>query len=175
MKNTDAVDVVMGWWLGLQEDRAARAQLRRCATLMDALDILQTHQLLKRIENRNLHDPAITLAIILAHVDKNKDGGPSFANALGKDNGQKLLSNLRFGSLLQALVKREEDWSAVIRNLRRAIKIAKGQNFNVRRLVGDILFFNEQSQRDWTYDYWQTASDEDNAAAPAQKSEPTIA
>lgn len=172
MSNTDAVNQIMSWWLSLQDDRATRAQLRRCSTLMGALDIQQTHKLLKRIENRKLHNATITLTIILAHVDKDNNGAPPFAKVLGKGDEQKLLSNLRFGSLLQALVKREDDWGAVIRNLRRAIKIAKGQNFNVRRLVGDILFFDEQTQRDWTYDYWQTTRDDESSAEPVQKSEP---
>ena len=174
MKDSNAVDVVMGWWLDLQEDRAARAQLRRCSTLMGALDIQQTHRLLKNIKYKDLHNPAITLAVILAYEDKSKNFGSSFAKVLGKGDDSKLLSNLRFGSLLQSLVKREEDWGAVIRNLRRAIKIAKGESFNVRKLVGDILFFNEQTQRDWTYDYWQTTRDEQNTADIGQKSEPTI-
>lgn len=179
MKSNDAVSQIMGWWSGLQEDNAARAQLRRCSSLMDALDIQQTHTLLKRIEKGYLHNAAITLAIILAHVNKDKNGGPTFAKMLGKpvgkDDGQKLLSNLRFGSLLQSLVKRDEDWGAVVRNLRRAVKIAKSENFNVRKLVGDILFFNEQTLRDWTYDYWQTTRDDDSSAEFAQQFETTTA
>lgn len=176
MSNIDAVSQIMGWWSGLQEDNAARAQLRRCSSLLEALDVQQTHKLLKSIENRNSHNAAITLAIVLAHVGRSKNSGPSFARVLGKGKSedQKLLSNLRFGGLLQSLVKREENWEPVIRNLRRAIKIAKDESFNVRKLVGDILFFNEQTQRDWTYDYWQTTRDDNSENESNQKSEPTI-
>jgi CRISPR system Cascade subunit CasB len=177
MSKTGAEEQVMGWWFSLQEDKAARAELRRCATLSDTFMIQRVHKLLERIENRKLHDPAIVLAIILAHLDKDSNSGPSFAKVLGREKSkdQRLLSNLRFGSLLQALVKRDDNWEPVVRNLRRAIKIAKGQNFNVRRLIGDILFFSEQTQRNWTYDYWQTTHDDANAGEPAQKSEPTTA
>jgi hypothetical protein len=63
------------------------------------------------------------------------------------------MSPLRFQSLLVAM--RSGDPGLRIRALRRAVALAGDGGFGVRRLVGDILHFDDAVQRRWTFDYWQ--------------------
>lgn len=179
----DAVEVIVRWWRALQPkenihdgDRAGRAKLRRAETLMDALMLPQTQELLQSVHNVDptLRDniPRIdtitVLATLLAHVPNknNEKKEAAFARVLGqtsdglppeKDKGGQRLSKLRFGALMQAL--NGEDKGAQIRALRRAMMILKTTPFDVRQFVRDILYLNEKTRRDWTYQYWQTWRD----------------
>ena len=71
---------------------------------------------------------------------------------------------LRFQSLLAAM--RSGDPALRIRALRRAVALA-GRDFDVGRLVGDIMYFDDAAQRCWTFDYWQAFAPAEAAADAA--------
>jgi CRISPR type I-E-associated protein CasB/Cse2 len=180
----DAVGAIIKWWRELipdpgegKGDRAAAAQLRRCGTLMEALMIRQTHHLLQTVHRLGVKDDnsVILLAILLAHVERVGGVPQPFARLAGKTKGDaaegpQRVSPQRFGVLLKALEDRDQE--AAIRTLRRAFLILRKDPIDVRKFVGDVLFFTARTQRNWNYDYWQTST-EDDAAAPADQS-PTV-
>ncbi len=179
----DGVSAIVEWWLALHPkdngpndngpsdngrdgDRAARAQLRRADSVLAALVLPQTQFLLQKAHQNGLprskDDAVILLAIVLAHA---KPGHPDrlFAQALGQtkddvspngEEGRQRLSSLRFGALMQTMDG--DDIHAKIRALRRSMLVLKDRSFNMKAFIGDILYFNDQTKRNWTYQYWQT-------------------
>ena len=151
------VDKILSWHKALHSDdsRAARARLRRCDTLMDALSERETHLLLQQMRDTQLSpardNKVIMLAVLLAHIKPR--GSEPFAKVLGS-GGQTLMKPLRFNSLMQAMQGR--DISTRLRSLRRAVMLIGDGGFNVEVFVKDILFFNDETARRWTYEYWQT-------------------
>ena len=179
----ESVDSIVIWWRALHPqdngdrgDRAARAELRRAETLMDALMLPQTQWLLQAMRKTSLSaaldDNVILLAMVLAHVSSGTRP-ISFTQALGQtqdgkrptDGNRQRLSTLRFGALMGAMSR--DDLDARARALRRAVIMLKETPFDVRRFITDMLFFNDRTQRNWTYEYWQTfrSTGEDSTAA----------
>ncbi len=170
----EAVGAILTWWRTLipdrddrKGDRAAAAQLRRCAQLLDALRIQQTHRLLQAVHNtglKNKDDDVILLAVLLSHVE-GADGIPRrFARLAGEAkggsaDGPQYVSPQRFSAILMAL--ESKDYEAAIRTLRRALMMLRKETIDTRKFVSDILFFNDTTQRRWNYDYWQTSTDDD--------------
>lgn len=154
-------------------DRASRARLRRCATLMDAIAEPQAHTLLQRLRRIGLStdkdEPVLLLAIVLANVTPG-GGLESFATMLGRGgDGTQLLSHNRFHALLGAM--RSGDSALKIRLLRRALQILGEARFSQRRFITDLLWFSDATARRWNYDYWQTPSVSQPAADDAPASE----
>ena len=188
----EAKDGIVTWWRALHPtdngergDRAGRAELRRAATLMDALVLPQTQWLLQATRktglSKSFDDGVILLAMVLAHVSP-KTGAISFTQALGQtqdgkrpaDGSRQRLSALRFGALMSAMSRDDLDGKA--RALRRAVIILKDTPFDVGRFIADMLVFNDKTLRNWTYEYWQTfrnAGDDSTVTSPSTVSQIT--
>lgn len=180
----DAIAAIQAWWYALHTaadagsgpHRAARARLRRCPALMDAVALPQTHRLLRACREAGLpaakDDRVILLAIVLADVGLLDRHTGSFASLAGRnsdgkqvpdDTGQ-LVSRLRFQALLEALATMPQTvdmddgdaMNTALSALRRAVKLAKGAAFDRRQFIADILFFDPRTARQWNYAYWQT-------------------
>lgn len=151
--------------------RAARARLRRCATVADALLEGPTIDLIKAIQresgaasSRPSDEQLVALAVLamaLAHA-ADSGGRRKFAEALGRtpddqapsENDRARFSPLRFRALIEAA--RERDWDRLARALRRAFAILDEAPLDVKRFASDLLYLDDRILRRWTYEYWQT-------------------
>ena len=179
-RNSPIVTAVADWWQSLHldhGDRGARARLKRCGSVLDALLEPETHKLIASVHEKNVPEQKIAiLALVLARV-KNTANYPSFANALGRTRDDTIptgdarprLSPMRFSTLLRA----GGDTDEFARALRRALAILDDTPFNVRRFIGDVLFFNDRVRQRWTFEYYHTRRIND-AEDPQSEKEPQL-
>ena len=163
MQHNSLLNAVESWRQWLQSDhgdRGTRARLKRCESAFDALLEPETHRLIASVHGNYVPEQKLAiLALVLARVE-NTANYPTFADALGRTregtiptgDARPRLSPMRFSTLLRA----SEDADEFARALRRALAILGDARFNVRRFIGDILFFNDQTRRDWTFEYYHT-------------------
>lgn len=172
-----AVVAVLKWRGSLQVEtgaaRASSARLRRAGSVLDALLLQETHDLIRSVRqadpsagSRDFDRKLVVLAMTLPRLE----GGSkiAFAAALGQtsegrppgDDDRPRLSAARFGALVR--VARAKEWDGLARALRRAVAILDGAPIDVARLVHDLLFLGDETLRRWTYDYWQTLAPPDS-------------
>ena len=158
MTHTPSIaEVCKGWWdtcIAAETGgaRRARAELRRAASIADALGISATHELNRRLvraghdlcERRDGPDRLALIAVALAQVAQ--DRRETAAQRLGAGE-PKTLSGLRFNALIRAKEPRQ-----LMRPLVRALQVAKGAA-NVRRLGADLYWWNDKTRTDWCFDY----------------------
>ena len=150
--------------------RQARAELRRAASVTDALGVSATHELNRRLVSagydlRNRRDGPDRLALIavaLAQVTQDQRETAAQQLGAGKQNKQKALSGMRFNALIRAKEPRQ-----LMRPLARALRVAKGAA-NVRKLAADLYWWSDKTRTDWCFDYHGAAEakptpEEDNA------------
>ena len=179
MQHNSLLNAVESWrqWLHSDRgDRGARARLKRCESVFDALLEPETHRLIASVHEKATTDYApeqklAILALVLARVE-NTDRRFSFADALGRSTldgaipknkeDRPRLSPMRFSGLLRAggaLLKAGADIDELdrfARALRRALAILGDTPFDVRRFIGDVLFFDDQTRQKWTFEYYHT-------------------
>ena len=117
------------------------------------------------------------LALVLARVE-NTANYPTFADALGltregtipTGDARPRLSPMRFSTLLRV----SEDADEFARALRRALAILGDARFNVRRFIGDVLFFDDQTRRDWTFEYYHTRRANTRRKHPTPRGDSTM-
>ena len=158
MTHTPSIaEVCKGWWdtcIAAETGgaRRARAELRRAASIADALGISATHELNRRLvgaghdlrQRRDGPDRLALIAVALAQVAH--DRRETAAQRLGAGE-PKTLSGLRFNALIRAKEPRR-----LMRPLVRALQVAKGAA-NVRRLAADLYWWNDKTRTDWCFDY----------------------
>lgn len=152
-------------------NRAARARLRRCDTVLETVMEPSTHSLLQALHKAGLDgtldDRACVLAAVLARVDAKSGSAATLARILGGEQ-QTVMSPLRFNALMQAMQR--GDPGIRLRALRRAVMLAqKAGPFSVKRFAGDILFWSDETARRWAYDYWQAKLAEPDTADAAEQ------
>ncbi len=162
-------DAVESWRQELHDpdhgNRGSRARLKRCDSILDALLEPETHRLIARVHERATsyipERKLPILALVLARVEHTANS-PTFAKALGftwentipTSDTRPRLSPMRFSALLRAGA--DADMDDFARALRRALAILGDTRFNVRRFIRDMLFFNDQTRRTWTFEYYHT-------------------
>ncbi|MCB1508836.1 MAG: hypothetical protein KDI98_08870 [Hyphomicrobiaceae bacterium] len=188
MSETDwkaIVETITGWWTGLNEatekgsgrHRAARARLRRAATLNDIVMVPEALSLVHECGPDGLPDKLVNhillLASVLAHVPVVAQQVGTFAQCAGRDDngnllgrdetGGQLISHLRFKALVETLHALHEAGSGdddafdtALAALRRAVKHAGSAGYDRSRFINDILHFSPATKRRWHFDYWQT-------------------
>ena len=141
-------------WIGAETGaaRRARAELRRAASVIDALGVSATHELNRQLVNtghdlRKRRDGPERLALIaVALAQVTQDQQETAAQRFGR--GQpKMLSEMRFDALIRAKEPRQ-----LMRPLARALRLVKG-GANVRRLAADLYWWNDRTRTDWCFDY----------------------
>lgn len=143
-------------------DSGGRAALRRAATPEDVLMEPAFHAMLHRMkefgaafeaDNRHYMQLAL-IAGVLAERRDAQSGPASFMQAIGgaPDDGGRKLSALRFQALMTALDKGSGEEK--MRTLRRAMKMAADQNFNLHGFAQDLIYWSDKTRIFWTFDYF---------------------
>jgi CRISPR type I-E-associated protein CasB/Cse2 len=147
-----------GWWKSLDgEDRAGRAELRRCATAAEVAFTAPYHRLLRRLGSRLGEADArrvAAIAAILAHVDEEPAGESSLARTMGLPRGEgqgSVVSDARFRHLL-----RNEDPDELLREFVRVIR-QLGRTAPVEPLFRDLMAWDEKTRLRWARDYYAAA------------------
>lgn len=150
------------WWQGLEDDRASRAVLRRCATL-DAVTLSDAYQRFYRYmlacgwpENSSewQRDKLAAIAGLVAHV-KMKDGNQGDFDdtqrlpiRMYESKGDRLLvSEIRFRDLLKV-----ETTDDLFTSLRRILPLG-GYQANIEQLAHDVYWWNDSIKKQWAYSY----------------------
>ena len=132
--------------------RQARAELRRAASVTDALGVSATHELHRRLvgaghdlrKRRDGPDRLALIAVALAQVKE--DLGSTVAQRFGAGD-PKALSGLRFNTLIRAKEPRQ-----LMRPMARALRVIKG-GANVRKLAADLYWWSDATRTNWCFDY----------------------
>ena len=127
--------------------RAARAELRRCETVADALAVEATHALHAALGGSLKHqaDRLALIAISLANI---REDDPLSAAARFGHGERPALSPLRFQTLF-----RTEDPTDLMRTLRRALAQIN-YRANVAYLARDLLYWGDNVRTRWCFDYY---------------------
>ena len=143
------------WWLGLEDDRASRAVLRRCATL-DAVALSDAYQRFYRYmlacnawpENASewQRDKLAAIAGLLANVKA--DDTQRLPVKMSELAGDKLLvSELRFRDLLKV-----ETTADLFVSMRRVLPLI-GHQASIEQLAHDVYWWNDDTKKKWAYSY----------------------
>lgn len=155
-KNPRLAAVLRAWWSGLDDDRAARAELRRAHDIT-AVSLTPAYQrAYRRLQSAGwdvagpspLNDRLAAVIGLLAHVKT--DGEKSPPEAMSKDSGgadRPPVSPLRFQRLLEA-----PDLDALFSGLRRALPLVNHQ-ISITALANDVLFWGDKVKKNWAYAY----------------------
>jgi len=145
---------LLRWWQGLEEDRANRAILRRCATLNEVA-LSDAYQRFYRYmlacgwpENASewQRDKLAAIAGLSAHVKT--DDTQRLSIKMSELNGDKpLVSELRFRDLLK--VDTTEDLYV---SLRRVLPLV-GHQASIVQLARDVYFWGDDTKKQWAYSY----------------------
>jgi CRISPR system Cascade subunit CasB len=149
----DAKAIILKWWQELQQDRGARAELRRAKTPTEVILTPAYHDLYYRMLPagwRNQTALAV-VAAVLAQVEIH-DGKAPFAAQLAtpsaKGSDKARVSGLRFRRLLQHR-NAEELMGPLIRAVRLLEKRA-----NVTDLAESLHWWGDRKRRDWAFAYY---------------------
>jgi CRISPR system Cascade subunit CasB len=146
--------VLHQWWQGLEEDRASRAMLRRCATL-DEVSICPAYQRFYRymlacnwpanaVTWQN--DKLAAIAGLLAHVtSEDLQRLPIQMSELDGDRPQ--VSELRFRDLLKV-----ETTDDLFVSLRRILPLIDKKT-SIYQLASDVYYWSDCTKKQWAYSY----------------------
>ncbi len=146
------------WWKSLSdEDRAGRAELRRCATVAEVAFTAPYHRLLRWLGSRLKEGDArrvAAIAAVLAHVESEPGDGGSMAKRMGKPKGEgqaSIVSDARFRHLV-----RNEDPDEMLRELVRVVR-QLDREAPVEALFRDLMSWDERTRMRWARDYYEAA------------------
>ena len=144
------------WWKSLSdEDRAGRAELRRCATVAEVAFTAPYHRLLRWLGSRLKEGDArrvAAIAAVLAHVESEPDDGGSLAKRMGKPKGEgqaSVVSDARFRHLV-----RNEDPDEMMRELVRVVR-QLDREASIEALFRDLMTWDERTRMRWARDYYE--------------------
>lgn len=146
------------WWQNLEDDRASRAMLRRCASL-DEVALSEAYQRFYRQMLRVdwpvdapmwQKDKLAAIVGLVAHL-KN-DSQQRLPLAMSELDGDKpVVSELRFRDLLKA--NSTDDLFVGIRRLLPLI----GYQTDIYQLARDVYWWSDDTKKQWAYSYrWPT-------------------
>jgi CRISPR system Cascade subunit CasB len=153
----EARSTVWRWWKGLDQDRAGRAELRRCATAAEVAFTAPYHRLFRWLGSRLGESDArrvAAAAAVLAHVDLEPGDGAGLARRMGTPRGagdSPVVSDARFRHLLRA-----EDPEDLMRELIRAVRQVD-RAAAIDPLFRDLMAWTETTRMRWARDYYEAA------------------
>lgn len=149
---------VWRWWNDLQtEDRAGRAELRRCATPAEVAFTAPYHRLLQRLGSRLKETDArrvAAIAAVLSHVEREPADRVPLPKAMGAPRvagGDPVVSDSRFRHLL-----RSEDPCEILRELVRVVRHLD-RITAVDPLFHDLMRWDEATRMRWAREFYEAA------------------
>lgn len=147
MKEQD-FKTLFDWWKGLENDRGARAELRRARSPEAVVFCGAYHRLCNRLHWDK--DKLAAIAGLAAHVKKNK-AGQKCAEQMASGDKKPVLSEMRFRRILEIT-----DSNELYISLLRAIRMLDGR-LNLRDLAESVYWWNKITKKNWAYSYWKIA------------------
>ena len=155
-RSDDRKLVWMQWWKELQENRAGRAELRRCGTVVEAAFCGPFHHLRYLMKNpvgRKLNHIGLIVAV-LAHVDEDAPNDKSLAASMAQLEGEKaIVSDSRFRQILRC---GDDDFDELLRDLVRVLRQLNGRA-PIKQLGEDLWWWTDRTRRQWAIDYYERA------------------
>ncbi len=153
------------WWRSLgEEDRAGRAELRRCATVTEVAFTAPYHRLLRRLGSRLGEGDArrvALLAAVLAHIEDEPAGQASLPRRMGTPKGEgqgPVVSDARFRHLL-----RNQEPDDLLREIVRVVR-QLDRTVAIEPLFHDLMSWDEPTRMRWAREFYEAG------ATPASKS-----
>lgn len=147
---------VWRWWRNLlDEDRAGRAELRRCGTVAEVAFTAAYHRLLQWLGSRLPEGDARRVAVaaaVLAHVESEPREPASLARQMGRAKGDAqgpAVSDARFRHLL-----RNEEPDEMLREIVRAVR-QLDRSASIDPLFRDLVRWDERTRIRWARDYYE--------------------
>jgi CRISPR system Cascade subunit CasB len=140
----------VGWWHGLEADRGGRAELRRCADLLQVMQAEAFHGVRQRLVAAGLSDadsrnPRLAAIVALAaHVKATAAG--SLPEMLSEGEKPRV-SPLRFRQILESA-----DDEELFSRLRRVLPLLD-DHVNLTALAADVWYWSDRTRKRWVYDY----------------------
>lgn len=159
-KSRDELD---DWWQSLhapedadqrrRQDRQTRAELRRCGSTLQVMEVAGYHALRARLRPLGLPESehaAAQLAVVaasLAHIKKPGQREPAVAFSTGESPGDPPpVSPLRFRQVLEARTPDE-----LLLRLRRVLPLARG--LDPIQLAADAFHWSDRIRKQWVFAY----------------------
>lgn len=153
-KDDPAIGALLGWWRGLENDRGARADLRRCGDLMQVMQSEAFHSARLRLiaagmpEAESKSARVATIVALAAHVKSITDEALPVTFSAGE---KPPVSPLRFRQILDAV-----DDDELFTRLRRVMPLIEGRA-NLPALAASVWYWGDSVRKRWVYDYqWPT-------------------
>lgn len=160
---SESREVLDRWWdslhkpddsaKGRRQDRQTRAELRRCATTLQVMEVAGYHALRARLLPLGLPESeraAAQLAVVaasLAHIKQAGDRKPALAFSAGESPGDPPpVSPLRFRQVLEARTSDE-----LLLRLRRVLPLARG--LDAIQLAADAFHWSDRIRKEWVFGY----------------------
>ena len=143
------------WWLGLDEDRASRAVLTRCASI-DEVALSDAYQRFYRYllachawsaDAANWQNDKLAAIVGLLALVKTEDTQRLPIKMSELTGDRPLVSELRFRGLLKI-----ETGDDLFVSLRRTLPLIENKA-NIYLLAKDVYFWGDEIRKDWAYSY----------------------
>ncbi|MBK8397652.1 MAG: type I-E CRISPR-associated protein Cse2/CasB [Leptospiraceae bacterium] len=141
------------WWESLNQNKGAKADLRKCTEPNETIYIPQTHALitaLSKLDNSNIFKDRIgAVCGLVAHVKE-----PNFQYRIAQQMSAKsgsdkaVLSDLRFRRIIQCGNLQE-----LYPYLIRVIRLLDGR-VNIYSLAESVYYWGDHTKKNWAYDYY---------------------
>lgn len=147
---------LLSWWNALDDNRAARAAIRRASNVTEVTLTPHYQVLYKRLcavgwsdEGRTYRRDALAAAVgLLAHVEQDDDKKLAVSMSRPAEGSDRApVSPLRFMRLLES-----PDLEALFTGLRRALPLM-GKRANVLALSNAVIHWGDAVKKQWAYDY----------------------
>ena len=150
---------LLAWWHKLEDDRGARAELRRCKNVDEVVMTAAFQRLCSRLRpafanQLNWEERLAAIAGLLSHV-KTTEPGLCLARQMS-EGSPPVVSELRFRRLLQR--DRAEFYPAMIRILH----MLKGKA-DVHDLARAIFYWGDSVKKAWAYAYFPNVPEKKSA------------
>jgi CRISPR system Cascade subunit CasB len=141
---------LLAWWHGLEQNRGDRAELRRCADLLQVMQTQAFHGARQRLviagmSDGNSRNPRLAAIIALAvHVKASSEESLPIAFSSGE---KPAVSPLRFRQILEAASDDE-----LFTRLRRVLPLIHGR-VNLPGMAANVWYWGDTVRKRWVYDY----------------------
>ena len=147
---------LLAWWKDLDDNRAARAVLRRASNVTEVTLTPHYQTLYRRLcavgwddAGRPYRCDGLAAAVgLLAHVEHDDEKKLAFTMSKPDEGSDRApVSPLRFMRLLDS-----PDLEALFTGLRRVLPLT-GKRANVLALSNDVIHWGDTVKKQWAYDY----------------------